>query len=789
MNPKLWLRPQSAQPPLHGLAYIAYAALTSLIFADVLFFGGTVVLGAAGTDLSQQFLGWRKFGFEELAKGNLALWNPQIFGGAPYFGGFQAALLYPPNVLYLVLPLPQAVNWSIALHMFLMGSFTHAWMRGRGLGDQAAFLAGVIMMFGGTYFPHIYAGHLPNLCAMVWAPLVMLAIDKTLSPSVTVPMLRAQDLGWPTLGAFALAMQIFSGHPQYVFITLVSAGLYAIVLLAGVRRRWTSGLLLLSLLAGGLLLSSVQWMTGLQASMETVRSAPLPYEFASMFAFAPENLVTLVAQSFFGNMRPLNPYWGRWYLWEMSAFVGVVGVVFIVFGIFAAQRRVVLQLILITVILSLFALGHHTPVHAWLYEFVPGFNKFRGMAKFIFPASLFAVALAAHGFDQFTQTQKLGPRGQGFLYCLAGGLLLGALVMGAVDWRSILLMMKATNESYFPLDAINMPGVVARAQEGARNALLMAAVSAAALAILMGRQIITLRVTLAILLLSVVEMVSSAMALRQTFDSEIASASYVKQALPKLADDYRILNTVTPNSAMSLGALDLWGNDPGVVRRYAEFMAFTQGLDPNTVTQNLLFAGPNPLYAMLRLRYVFFRNDANVQMEEIERPMARVQLVSRFRVLANRDALFAAMKSPDFDPRHEVLLEAAPVPKPIGGEVSGSAVVISSSTDWLEIEANASDAAILLITDVYSSAWRAVGLEGSHQQDYKLVPANYVLRAIPLSAGHHRIRLEYAPKAFAVGKVISAISWLLLIGLLLTLTFRARGASRANLLREQAVQR
>src|SRR5438105_4001299 len=103
-------------------------ALALAMFGDLLISGGTRVLGHPTTDLYLQFLPWRDFGFRELATGNLALWNPYIFGGAPYFGAMQAALLYPPNWLFLILPLPLSVNWSIALAVACIGIFLYWWM-------------------------------------------------------------------------------------------------------------------------------------------------------------------------------------------------------------------------------------------------------------------------------------------------------------------------------------------------------------------------------------------------------------------------------------------------------------------------------------------------------------------------------------------------------------------------------------------------------------------------------------------------------------------------------------
>jgi hypothetical protein len=66
------------------MALGGFALLTLLMFGDLLFSSGTTVLGNQVADLFYQFVGWRSFGFQELAKGNLALWNPHIYGGGAW---------------------------------------------------------------------------------------------------------------------------------------------------------------------------------------------------------------------------------------------------------------------------------------------------------------------------------------------------------------------------------------------------------------------------------------------------------------------------------------------------------------------------------------------------------------------------------------------------------------------------------------------------------------------------------------------------------------------------------
>ena len=234
----------------------------------------------------------------------MAIWPCGIriySAGTPFLGGFQSALLYPPNVLFLVLPLAAAINWSIALHVFLAGAFTYAWAAKRGLQPAASFLSAVIFMFCGAHFPHIFAGHLSNLCTLVWAPLLFLAIDG---------LFERPTLGWSLLGMFAVAMQVLAGHPQYVYYTGMAAALYCglCVCRAGEPGRFVLGLA--GVVAGGVALSAAQLLTGVLEAGDMLRGRAMPYDAAAMSPFPPENLLTLVAPGFFGDNKT-QLYWGR----------------------------------------------------------------------------------------------------------------------------------------------------------------------------------------------------------------------------------------------------------------------------------------------------------------------------------------------------------------------------------------------------------------------------------------------------------------------------------------------
>jgi hypothetical protein len=246
---------------------------------------------------------------------------------------------------------------------------------------------------------------------------------------------------------------------------------------------------------------------------------------------------------------------------------------------------------------------------------------------------------------------------------------------------------------------------------------------------------------------------------RTTFDSATIASGEKKRFLDEHPGDYRIIDVTNPNTAMIIGAQDLWGYDATVVRRYAEFMTWTQGGDPDNAMSYVKLVQFDPLFAMLRERFVLAEHGGELKTAEADvAPMPHLQLISKYRLLQNRDAIFESLRAATFDPTREVLLESEPQPKPVASENTGRAEITAASTDSLTIEANVEQPSILLITDAYAQSWRAISLAGSAQSNYQLLPANYILRAVPLTAGHHRLRVEYVPMSFVVGKWISIVS-------------------------------
>jgi len=741
------------------------ALLTLAMFFDTLVAPGSRVVGQVHDDLALHFLWWREFGFGELAKGNLALWNPHIFSGAPFFGAMQSALLYPPNWLFLALPLPLATNWSIALSVWLLGAFMYLWAWRRGLHPFAAFVSAALLMFCAPYFLHVPAGHLNILGAIAWIPLLFLAIDEWLA---------LRRLAWCLIGMLTVSMQILSGHPQYVYFTALAAGGYALMRLAERRdHRAAAAAGLLSFYAGGALLAAVQLFVGFQAMAETIRSQALPFQFAASFNFPPENLITLVAPGFFGDVTN-QPYWGRWYLWEACAFIGVTGVALAVYGMTTVKMAGKKALLTVAAIAALLALGNSTPLFRILFDWLPLFDRFRGAGKFIFITALVLVLLAGYGLDRILRERNLPMRAVWVGGAIAVALCAAATAIRTVDWSVVTAAVLATGQTY--VDRQVFPASQAFASLG----LLLAGLTLAAavcLALWVRRE---RRAVFLLGALAVGEVFAFARMQRTTFDSALLVVPQLRQFLAEHPGEYRILNLWNPNTAMSLRAFDAWGYDPGVTRRYAEFIDWSEGGDPDRATNYVTFRRFHPLLAMLRVKYVVVVENSVMTIHPgAVPPLRRLELVGAYQIHGQRAEILRAMGEASFDPRKEVILEREPDPVPVAADTQGRARIVREGTDFMEVDADVASPSILLVTDAWARGWRAAPLEGSSQRSYELMPANYALRAVALDRGKHRLRLEYAPLAFHVGAIVSAMAWATWIVAAILLWRRERRLVRA----------
>jgi len=223
-------------------------------------------------------------------------------------------------------------------------------------------------------------------------------VRRVLAPGVTPKSLTA----WALLCvAFALAMQILSGHPQMTFYTVVFATVWVAMLGKGVSAtlKWA---LAVAMAAG---LCAAQLLPTMELVRESSRGT-LTFEQATEFSFSFGGLLGLVLPEFFGTHAE-GTFWNSWYYWS-SGYVTTAMALLAVFAVLPGRlehsvpRRAVFSLAGI-VLLSLFlAMGRQNPAYRIVFQ-LPGFSSFRAPAKFLPFAVMGLCLLGGIGADRLFQ--------------------------------------------------------------------------------------------------------------------------------------------------------------------------------------------------------------------------------------------------------------------------------------------------------------------------------------------------------------------------------------------------
>jgi hypothetical protein len=441
------------------------------------------------------------------------------------------------------------------------------------------------------------------------------------------------------------------------------------------------------------------------------------------------------------------------------------------YGAIYGARSVRRYSTLMALILLLLALGKYTPLFHFLYESFPSFDRLRAVGRFTYLAALFASMLAAIGLDRLIQQPRQESR-------WAAGVGLAAALLGimattlyfqtagptpAAWWQHIVERVGDTREMSISPALYADPASICKFGRFAALSLALVTGVLVALTALLLLLRTNRHAAFGIAGLAVMELFAQAWSTKAIFQLSTAYSAEVDDFLAKHPGDYRILNLTNHNRAMMRGGYELWGNDSLSPLRLAELLAATQPQqpeDPLFYAHYPKFRASHPLFELLRVQYVFQGAPDGLRVYECPAGLPRLQLVQNYRVMQKSDAIIAAMNAPGFDPRKSVILEEAPSVKPGSTGAAGVAMVTDESTDHLDIEAHLPAPAILLITDGWSKNWQARPLAESVQKEYQVMPADYVLRAIPLAAGDHFIRLEYRSLGFTLGKWLSLLALL-----------------------------
>lgn len=388
---------------LVALAGVIHFAIALWIFRDCLAPG----LFPYGRDTVGHDILFFDYGWSVVRDtGLIPLWNHQLFAGWPWVAAAGWTPWYPPHWVALFAPVVFAFTLQYLLHHAWAGLGFTVWGRVLGLRFGPALLAGVLFQVSGHFTTLVFPGHLAKFEAIAWMPWILCA---------SVLACERTSVRYALLAAICLAMQILTQHAQIVYYTVgLVAALSAWQLLkpmfSSKAQRSLSPLWLLifiGFISGALAL--VQLLPATEMIRISNRAEGVSWEEAVDTSYPPEELVELAWPGLFGSSTE-GTYHGRWGERLVSDYLGVVTLIGIILALLiplsprgsgdkgVRGSRVILLMALLIVSLLL-ALGKYTPLYRLLYDWLPGWNRWRSPATIMCVSTFAACTLAGMGWD------------------------------------------------------------------------------------------------------------------------------------------------------------------------------------------------------------------------------------------------------------------------------------------------------------------------------------------------------------------------------------------------------
>ena len=726
------------------------------------------------------------------------LWNPYVFLGMPSFAsGAYNPLIYPPDwplaLVHRVMPLPD-MTWLLlyyalgALFMFLLA-------REWGARSEGALLAGAAFVFAPNLVAVGSHGHGSQLVNSAYVPLLLWLTARWLRRG------GLHHLGWLALAG---GFQMLRGHAQIAFYTWLAVGLYLLVdLVAGGRDGAQPAVpwkLRIARAAGvGLGVALAFGLAGFynlplrDYASYSIRGGGadggVGMDYATAWSMGLWELPSIVVPGAVGFGVPT--YWGGMPFTDYpNAYVGMVAVVIALPALLTRGASRVFALALAVVAL-LISFGKYVPIYGFLYQHLPLFNKFRVPVMIIV---LFQVAVAlalAWGWTRILDDAEDrkgtgGPAGRvmlGASIVLALALLIG--VMGQESWRGAYEKAALAKAAL-----LERPGFSPETAQAAFRACVtdlgrvcVLGLLAAGVAVLARRRKVSAWLAslglMGLLLADLWPVSARVMSpviqprienpLEQGRDDVV---EFLLKAGP--TGTFRVLpfDEFQSNRFAGFGISSVGGFHAAKTRLIQDYLD-----DPKRVDDMKWMRLLNVRYAILNqpmgpgITPVY--QGSKVVYEVAALP--RVTVVGAYRVVQPAKAILDSVSRSAEDAATMTWLEKDPGLR-LGPVKGASATITRYRLNDVTVEVETPGPGLLRLADLWYPDWVAT-VDGRPAQ---ILKADYLLRAVPVPAGKHRVDFHFRSRAVRQGVMLSLASLTAVLGLLAVAGLQRRRAAAAG---------
>lgn len=406
------------------------------------------------SDLSYYFEPLTRYVGTRINRGELPLWNPNLYCGMPQIAVVSPSFIYPPGLLFLAFPFSQALALYLVAHQMVAVIGGYLLARRMGLGWLSGAILGAGYGLGGYMFTA--TNNYTLIASAAWLPLMLYFLSMIKSDLSTANIRNCLLL------SITVFLSITAGRPE---IWLISMGIVAaLTLLIFIHRSVESKSqnLLRAVasslsVAAGIALAAPAVIPAYEWTKLSTRAHGMKTEFVmtwsgnwydwiSMMILPPLGDLSVINNHFYhavGTRADALPYLG-------CGYVGPVILSLAIFSIFTnwKWRWWCLGLLAITII---FTAGSTTPIAPYLVDRLQFLSFLRYPIKLIvFPAFLLCV-MASYG-AQFVLDRKTP-------YWLMGTVALGWLVLAGVGLQ--LQLDEQVNPFFSTLPLITKGGIQA----------------------------------------------------------------------------------------------------------------------------------------------------------------------------------------------------------------------------------------------------------------------------------------------------------------------------------------
>ena len=750
------------------------------------------------------------------------LWTNAMFGGMPAYTisvVYAGELLeYVENTSRWVLPYPISIIFVSLVCFYIFGLSL-------GLGPVASGFGAVAFTFFSFNMVSIEAGHNSKVRAMTLAPLLLAGM---------VYAFKRKWLWALTLTALGTAMQIRSGHYQITyylgFIVLaygISEFIYAIK--NQTFKDFAMAVVVLAIGGGlGVAANAGRLLTLLEYSPYSMRGKPeltikdankpkdggLDKDYVFSWSNAKMETFTLLIPHFYGgssseavakksaiaNLLAANNsgveqfpyYWGDQPFTSGPVYAGAIVCFLFVLGLFIVEGRLKWWLLGATIFSIIITWGRNfEEFNYFLFDTLPGYNKFRAVTMAIFIAQFSMAALAALALGRLAHFASIEKADKKLYYSagIVGGICLIFWIMPSLAGDFTTPNDAQLTQAGYPQDFTQR---LLSALYEDRESMLSADAFRSLFFILLAAGLIftllkgwlkPLYVTLGIAFLGFIDLwtVDKRYLNKDNFEKSFWS----NQFQPSAADNsilmdkglnYRVLNLNNPfnESKTSYYHKSIGGYSPVKIRRYQDLIENDLTAEIQDVGIQLQKAGRGEVpftldfmknervLNMLNTRYIKANEEAN---GVITNPHAQgnAWFVEQIQTVQSPDDEIAALRT--FDPKTTAIVDVKKFKVNKTAFSPGGLVRLEEAkSNYLKYTTdNAADGFLVFSEVYYAEGWKAM-VDG---KEAPILRANYILRAMEIPAGRHEIVFHFQPDSFTNGNRISLFSSIAILGILL----------------------